>query len=259
MGAYEKSLLKNKYGWTGDKYRGLMGNIVQENYTKISNVVLTADKRRFKKDLQSILPKRDEKTAIIPDVSNVIRRSPTIRKAADRGKLMENSMREELRKIVKRGLLDQNITTTKGTVRKSIAKSVEKQMNAYFENYVKKSPEFGMPKNIHSIAVTETRGVINQVRKEYLSRGLAGNPNIRIVKYWVHNSSLSKTSRHGHIKINGQKREFDEQFDIPIYKMVKGRPVYVNTIKADHPHDPRLPAEEVITCNCETKYKMLKK
>jgi hypothetical protein len=259
MGAYEKALLKDKFGWKGEKYRGLIGKIISENYQKISNSVLTTDKRRFAKDVQNILPKRDEKKAVIPDVSNIIRRSPTIRKAADRGKLLEVSMREELRKIVKRGLLSQNVTTTTGTVRKNISKAIEKEMNNYFEGYTKKHPKYGMPKNIHAIAVTESRSVINQIRNEYLNKALADNPEIEAIKIWKHNDSMSITARFGHKKIDGQKRKFNEPFDIPIYKIIKGRPVFIKTIQADHPHDKRLPAEEVITCNCEAVYKFVKK
>jgi len=258
MGAYEKALLKKKYGWSGQKYRDLMGKVISENYKKISSSVLSADSRRYKKDMTAILGISKEKI-IIPDVSNIIRRSPTIRKSADRGKLLEASMREEMRKIVKRGLLASNITTTGGTVRKNVAKNVEKELNIFFKGYTKKDPKFGMPPNVHAIAVTETRSVISQVRKEYTGRVLADNPDIEIEKTWVHNDSLSEQWRIGHKKIHGQKKKFKEKFIIPVYKKVNGKWRFMGRALADHPHDASLSAEEVIQCNCEAVYRIVKK
>lgn len=259
MGAYETALLQDRYGYSGGKYQELMGQIVDENYSKISESVLTTDKRRFQSNVDATLPKRDAKKFVLPDVSNMIRKSPTIRKAADRGELLGKTMREDLRKTIKRSLLEQNITTTTGKVSIKAIKNVEKNLNGYFEGYVKKVPKFGMPSNVHTIAVTESRSIINQIQHEYSSKMMVDNPGYKMKKKWVHNGGLSDEDRKGHERIDGQTKDLDKPFSIPVY--IKKGGVYVFTgkwIQAMHPHAANLPVSEVIGCHCAAAYIILK-
>ena len=77
MGAFDK--VKKKYGWSGGRYEKLIGRIIAENQKKISYITLTSSKRKFDQALQKI--ERHEKI-VLPDVSALIQRSPTIIKAA---------------------------------------------------------------------------------------------------------------------------------------------------------------------------------
>lgn len=246
MGIFERKLLEKRYGYKGGKLQDLMTQIIRENQGRIAHAVTTTDKRRFEKNVKALAPKSDKgKKIIIPDVSNVIRRSPTIIKAADKGALMAETLRDRLRKDIKQVMLDEGITTTRGTVKRSIARKVEKQIGETFAGYTARNPEFGgVPTNLHAIAVTETRAVINNVRKEYV-QAVAKESGREVMKTWVHNDSLSKTPRPGHERLHGTT--------IPMHKrfVLKGAK---RTYRVDGPHDERLPADEAIQCACELSF-----
>lgn len=247
---FEKALLRKKYKTkvVGEKLADLCGKIVKENQSKISNAVLTTDRRRFDRNISKISPKGQEKRIRLPDVSNVIRRSPVLIKAADQGNMMSRTLRERLRKDLKESMLEANITTKSGKVNKNIARKMEKKIRQTFKDYVRKTPGYDMPANIHTIAVTETRSAINTIRDEYVREVNKETSNeYEIKKAWVHNDSLSKVGRPRHEQLSREKPiPLDARFN-------------VNGHMALRPHDPILPAEEFIGCNCELEYVWIKK
>lgn len=242
MGAFETAYLKRKYGWSGEKLSELSGKIIQENQVKISEAVLNSDKRRLERNVTKLQPKGATKRIVLPPVANIIKRSSTIIKAADRGNLLTKTLRTDLRRALTNVMLDEGITTTKGTVRKSVAKKLEKEIASVFEGYTKKHPGQPMPSNIHTIAVTESRSAINAIREEYITAVDAKSPDgYQILKEWIHNDSLSSQPRLIHKRLHGVRKPLHEDFD-------------VNGQRASRPHDPRLTAEQTIGCNCELAY-----
>lgn len=253
--AMEWASLKGKYGWTGKRYGSLIKKILVENKKVIATSILEQDKKRFEKNLRDLLPKTEKQKVIrMPDISNVIRKSNVIIKAADNGELMNQSRREDMRKILKDVILSKKVDTTKGVVNNSIVKEVESKFKDYFENYTKNSPPYGVPKNLHNIAVTETRSLLNNVRHEYMSKvnDTAKQEGFEMFKTWIHNNSLSKQPRSNHGVLDGVMLPMDAQFHLVGSKDKKH--YYI-----DSPHDYSLPPEEVITCNCDVVYRMKKR
>jgi len=136
----------------------------------------------------------------------------------------------------------------RGTVNKNIEKKLQKQIKQRFENYTKKDPRFGVPKNIKSIAVTESRTVINNIRREYtaeISRQSKGE--LIVFKKWIQNRGLSKEPRDTHKDMSLLPSiPFTEKYSL------KGHSI-------EGAHDPNLPASEIINCKCEMKYFFRKK
>lgn len=81
-----------------------------------------------------------------------------------------------------------------------------------------------------AIARTETIGLSNEVAKTQMSES-----GVVTHKEWY--SIGDERTRESHAMLNGTRIPFNEQFD-------------VNGTMADGPHDPRLPAEEVVNCRC---------
>lgn len=248
MGAYDKALLKKKYGWSGDKYQDLMGKIIKENQTKIADQILNSDKRRFDKNIRALMPKSHEKKFVLPDVGNIIRRSPTILKAADQGKLLMETVRDRIRKDVKDAMLQHGLTTKTGALNKNVVRTLRKNLNETFDGYTKKDPTFKKPTNIEVIAVTETNSVANNVRHEYAKQAeeSAKDSGFEMAKRWKHNPSPKKHPREGHLDLDGEEISMDEQFEL---QGGDGR-----TYLVQRPYDTSLPAGEVIACHCELEY-----
>ncbi|TGK36229.1 hypothetical protein [Leptospira andrefontaineae] len=246
-----KSQYKGK--WDGKNYSDLIKRIVVENQEKISSSILQADKDRLHKNLKSILPKGDkEKDFGPPEISYALKRSSSLIKGADKAKLLSQTRRDEIRKVIKR-VLDAEPTQTKtGAIRKDISKKVETALKGYFEGYTKNSPPYGIPSNLHTIAVTETRTLLNGVRREYLKMTQKELPDFSIMKSWVHNGSLSKNARDNH-------QSMTTKSEIPMDKKFKLKGADGKTYMVEGPHDPSLPAGEIIGCNCEERYRIVKK
>lgn len=250
--AMDWASLKTNYKWTGKRYGSLIKKILVENQKQMSEAILVTDKKRLERNIKSILPKTARfKTIEFPDIGNVIKKSSSIIKAADRGDLMNHDRREDMRKIIQKILTSEKIDS-RGKVKKSLAQKVEKELKEYFQTYTKNSPPYGVPKNLHSIAVTETRSLVNNVRKTYMKEVNKRTKKLgyEMIKIWRHNSSLSKTPRESHRKLDNKKLLMNEKF-----RLESNGNVYM----IDAPHDYTLPPEEVITCNCDLYYKMRKR
>ncbi len=254
--AIDWARLKTNYkdNWSGDNYQELIHKIIVENQKKISQSVLKSDQDRLHNNLNKILPKgTDTKTLKIPDIDYALKRSSTLIKAADNSKLMSITRREEIRKVIKNVLTENPVQTQAGTIRKDISRKVETGLRDYFDGYTKNSPPYGIPKNLHAIAVTETRSVVNNARREYMQMAKAElEDECTILKSWVHNGTLSKHARSPHVSLaKSRPIELDQKF---LVKSAEGK-----THFADGPHDYALPPSEVINCSCEIRYSIKRK
>lgn len=248
MARFDKKILMNKYRWNGRNVSELMEKILSFNRTKIAEAVLTSDRRRFERNLKIIEPKFQEKKIVIPDVGNVIRKSPTIIKAAERGKLIADTLRERIRKDIKAAMLENGVNNKNGTVNKNVTRSLRAKLNTTFNDYTRKDPTFKTPTNIEAIAVTETRTVMNTVRNDY-AKEVSQNTQkdgFSMVKTWQHNRSPGGMPRKSHEALDGKTIGIEEKFTI-----MDNNQTYLT----EHPHSPVLPASQTITCRCELLYR----
>lgn len=256
MTALDEARLKSKYGWKGGKYANLIGKILKENQEKIALTVTSIDQTKFEAQLNHLKPKKPgSKKIIVPDARDLVAKSPTIIKAATQGELISKTLREKLSRGVKDALLSENITTTRGTVRKNLAQKVKANLQEVYNGYTRNDPMHQMPANIHAIAVTETRKVVNTIRHEYV-REVSKETGAETKKEWIHNGSLSQTARKGHLKLSRQRPiGLHDKFAVQGYKMKGKKWVSTGeTYMAEYPHDASLPASETISCSCEMAY-----
>lgn len=248
---FERARLKKKYNFSGKDYGKLMERIARENAEKIGAAVANSDRKKLQRNIKDLEPKgKRGKKIKLPDVSSIIRRSPTILKAAENGRLLTKTLREKMRKAVKEVMLEEGISTTRGTVPKSLSAKVEKRFQETFKEYAERNPKYGMPTNVHTIAVTEARSAANGIRREYMD-AVAQETDRQLLKRWKHNADMSKHPRGNHRAMDGKEVKAGRKFKL---KGADGR-----TYLTDGPHAPELPIGEKAGCNCEESFRFAEK
>lgn len=249
-------------GWSGGMYRSLMQIILSENTESISNKIAKLNQSDWNKALKKITPV--EKKFIMPDISSVLpKRSVFIRKGAEQGTILSDTLRDRLTKDL-RDTLNQFTPKTgeakflkrrgaeAGKINNKLVIQFEKTISNTFKNYTKKDPKYGMPPNIHNIAVTEMRSTINTIKSQYTAKMLEENPDMIVLKQWIQNRSLAVEPRKGHGIVSSRKPiPLNKYYNVPHYIKKGKKLIRVRTDLMMHPHDPDAPADTVIGCNCE--------
>lgn len=256
--------LRNRYGYKGQNLRELMEPIIHNNTQNISRRIGEVSQRNWSKALRKISTK--QKQFIAPDFSEVLpARSVFIRKAAQDGRLIKDTLRDALTKNLRNTL---NTFTDKtgeakfirrrgtlaGKINENLITEFQKKITSTFINYRRKDPKLGMPSNISAIAVTEMRSSINGMKNAYNKKLSEDNPEITMKKQWIQNRNLSKEPRPGHRNVNGKKIPMGQAFEVPLIKKVAGKWMNFGITMMMHPHDPEAPADQVIHCNCDIRY-----
>jgi hypothetical protein len=247
------SKLSKKTGWTGGKLQNLMSSVVEFNTDKIINKT----KRIAVKDMKEVAEGLTTrlKAIEIPNVEEIFpARSVFIRKSAEKGKLLVDNLRDDLSKDLRSAMRSNNMMYAPGTntqkVTKTLVNDVENRITKTFQGYTKKNPKFGIPTNVHAIAVTEVRSSVAAIKKEYITKLVAVNDLVS-TKIWKHNPQLSRTiPRPEHAALNGIVKDIDGTYTI---KSETGN------YTVHGPHDGSLPVSQVISCHCDLVYRVRKK
>jgi hypothetical protein len=264
MAKTDLNRLIEKYGQTnitGKRYQELMAQIIARNSRNIMNSIGRISERNMRRQIKNITDAETKRpvTVVFPPYEEILpKKRPMINKSFEKGKKINDTLKSRLTNDLRNSIKGFEIEGKRyrGRLRPEMIKNFEKQLKQTFQEYTKKDPKFGMPTNIHSIAVTEMRSAVNEMRDDYIKEVLDRNDHLEAWKYWIHNKSLSKEPRPGHMAMHMKKVRFDELFTVPTYKKTKGRWVRTGTIKMSRPHDPNAPIGEKITCSCELKYTM---
>jgi len=270
--------LMQRYGWTGGAYRSLMTEVIAAQSQQVSNRI--GEVQKAKLDKQARLAERRTGTKLrVPDLSEVLpARSVHIRKAADRGKLLSDRLRSSLTRELRTAVLDwmaegkplmQGARGEKrGRMNPELSRQFEDKVRAVFASYAKRDPSIGIPPNCRTIADTEIRASVNEIKHGYVARLAEQNrEGFEVMKTWVHHPELSKDPRPGHHALNGKSVPLDGYFRVPTYERIgtvksgpgAGRSRWRKTgkfVELRHPHDPQAPIEEVASCHCEADYTM---
>lgn len=245
--------LKRKFGFVGEKYRKVVSKIIAYGTGKVGKAVAKKSGDNYDKTFKK-LGKKD-KRIILPRISDVVPPEDVfIRKAETSGRLITDSLRDQLRDNLKEVLEDSVIRergTLAGTMNPDAEKIFQEKIGKTFENYTKKDPRYGVPSNIRTIAVTEIRSTINNVKDAYVQRLMQEHPEAEVNKKWIHNPHLSKEPRYSSHGVAGRGKAipFNQNFVFPA-SAGKGK------ISMMYPHDPSAPLSETIGCHCELEYRV---
>lgn len=260
--------LKEKYNLEpgelrGEKFRKVMAEIIATNNENIARATGRISRVNYDKQAKKI--KKNGKRIILPSVEEVLpKRSVFVRKAAQDGNIITDTLRDVLTKNLRETLVNFKTKTGEqafvrrrgaraGTINPAVIAEFRKSITETYQNYTKRDPSIGIPKNIRAIAITEVRSTIDAMKHEYNTQLIRRNPNIRMQKRWIQNRSLSIEPREDHAAVDGKRIEFGEPFRVPLTRKKNG--VLTRTITLmQYPHDPTAPAEQVINCSCEAEY-----
>ena len=185
-----------------------------------------------------------------------------MRKGAENGRFIVDTLKDRLTKDLRQAVKEwskkpyvqikgKKLKYRKDVINPEIIKKFQMNIRNTFETYTKKDSKYGVPSNIHNIAVTEVRSNIDEIKYKYTERLLQRNDDLEAWKRWKHNRRLSKKYRFGHMMADGQTVKINEEFAINTYKEVKGFLYPTGVVRCRYPHDPRLPLKEIVGCNCE--------
>ena len=209
--------LAKKYGVDieGTTYTKVVQEIINENVARASKKMGDLSNRRMK---QAFADSIKDGIVDLPTyaISNV-----TVRKGAEDGKMITDTLRDVLTRGLRKAITDNPNDTEKAI--------------AQMQSHIKDTFTTYTTSHAKMIAVTEVRSSVDLSKAEYVRELVARNPNkLRVTKKWVHHDHLVKVPRPTHKAIDGEKVLFNQPFSIGLM----------------YPHDPNAPASEVIGCQC---------
>lgn len=209
--------LAKKYGVDieGTTYAKVVQEIINENVARASKKMGGLSNRRMK---QAFADSIKDGIVDLPvyAISNL-----TVRKGAEDGKMITDTLRDVLTRGLRKAITDNPNDTEKAI--------------AQMQSHIKDTFTTYTTSHAKMIAVTEVRSSVDLSKAEYVRELIARNPNkLRVIKKWIHHDHLVKTPRLTHKAIDGEKVLFDQPFSIGLM----------------YPHDPNAPASEVIGCQC---------
>jgi hypothetical protein len=271
MSKIHKDRLLKSYGELKKKRGKLMNDILAKHTEDIHKRVITTQYTMLTDRLQKIINQIQN----IPDMSDTKKRirvqehAFNIPKVFDtvkphivwadnaeaRGHVITDNLRERisgnLKKIITKPEYSRTRGKLTGTLKDQAILDMRKELRLTFYNYTKVDPTIGIPKNIKAIATTETRRVVNQTKQDYVSAFVSANPDIIMIKRWIHGGNVwgarNYHPRRNHRKLHGKEITFDQDFMI---KDETTGAVYL----VPCPHDESLPPEQVIGCQCSIQY-----
>lgn len=253
--------LKQRYGWTGGKYRALMRKIIAENTRSIGDAVARVNESEIRRQAKKL----GKKFVVVnlPKIEQAIP-GPDVyfRKGAERGKLLADSLRDRLAGDLRAAMTDFRTKTglpgyvrrrgaAKGQMDPSLVMDLRRRIVRTFGSYTRVDPEIGVPANVRAIAITEARSVVDGVKNQYFHRLFAENPKMRMRKRWVHHPTMSRHPRPGHREMHGREVDMDERFPVPVYE---GDSPTGAVVLMAFPHDGSGGPEQDINCNCDADY-----
>lgn len=259
--------LKEKYPdqVSGANYRDLMEEIISSNHENIHRAIGRVQSDHWGKQAAKI-KRSTSKQISVPGLEDVLpKRSVFLRKGSEQGQMISDSLRDQLtsnlRESVKeylkegKGSMQYKRGEERGRIRPELIDRLQASLTNTFEGYTKPDAT-GVPPNIRTIAETEARSAISDIKHQWAEKLQEQNQGkIQTVKIWRHHPSLSKRPRPGHRMIDGQERPINVPFKVPelsrsrMFGVSLGGYVYMM-----HPHDPTAPADQVIGCHCEVDY-----
>lgn len=209
--------LAKKYGVDieGATYAKVVQEIINENVARASKKMGDLSNRRMKQAFADSIKDGivDLPAYAIPNV--------TVRKGAEDGKMITDTLRDTLTRGLRKAITDNPNDTEKAIVQ--MQSHVKDTFTTYTTSHAK------------MIAVTEVRSSVDLSKAEYIRELINRNPNkLRVTKKWIHHDHLVKVPRLTHKAIDGEKVLFNQPFSIGLM----------------YPHDPNAPASEVIGCQC---------
>jgi hypothetical protein len=240
------------------EYRNILTEIFHVNIEDVAPKIAQRSIRNWNKTLSET-----KRKYIVPEYEHVVPSSEDIR-SRSRGQTegISNNLRmaltDRLREKANTFLgRHKEETYLKKRINGKLEREFEDDVRDTMRSFTRKDPDFGMPSNIHAIAVTELRTTIANIKRNVADQIRAENPGIIPKKTWIHNPHLSKNIKNirlGHKAMNEKSLPMDSVFDVPLIVSIGGNNFQIGTTPMMAPHDPNAPASQLISCHCDIVY-----
>lgn len=249
---------------SGFNYSQIMGEILANNAEATQRAVARIKNENLAKQASRI-KRSTAKQLAVPDLAEVLpKRSVFIRKGAQNGQIISETLRDrltaDLRATVKefmaegKGSMQYRRGEARGQIRPELVTRMEDRLRQTFEGYTKPDAQ-GVPSNLRTIAETETRSAISDIKHQWAQRVQDANRgSLRMVKTWRHHPSLSERPRSGHRMLDGKTIPMDAFFRVPLLIRDKRGFRWGEIENMLHPHDPTASAGNTINCKCNCDY-----
>ena len=246
-------------------FQGVMNEIIANNHENIQRAVARVKVDEFSR-VAAKVKRSTTRQLTVPALEEVLpKRSVYIRKGQEQGRLLTDTLRDQLTKDLRSSVADFLKTgqgsmqykkgEARGQINPKLIAQFREKIAGTFEGYTKPGAT-GIPSNIDAIATTEVRSAIDDIKHTFNTRLQEQNAGkIQIVKTWHQHTSLARNPRENHNAVDGITLPIDAYFQVPRMQWVKGKGLAVTGMTMMlHPHDPSAPVDQVVSCSCECVY-----
>jgi hypothetical protein len=254
--------LRERFGWTGGKYRALMAGIVSKTHATVQERVATLSEEHFRGQLRRMKKSTARQLQIPKAIEVQLSRQQQIRKGATNGALLADTMRTKLSQALRTTMAEYIASDhehsrgqARGTVNPALVDQFQGRISELFSEYTQ-SGNGEFPPNIRTIAETEVRSAASDTKHQYaVSLAEANRGKIFMTKTWIHRPGLSAEPREGHAMEDGRTIGLHDRFMVANMVKRHGTWWHQGDVAMLHPHDPSAPPEQVINCHCEVNYR----
>lgn len=233
--------LTRKYRKAGT-YAELVQEVIAHNTEKVVRGLGRVSEARYRRAADRALgrgalelPRWDE---VVPA------RAVWLRKSMESGEVISETLRARLTAAMRAELVDWRGAegAAPGRVPPELLRRLEGRIALEMQSYTRPSAP-GRASSARTIAVTEARSAVDEVKFEYAkAMALANTDRLAVRKRWKHNDSLVRAPRPGHRALDGAEVGLYESFTVQTPR---------GPVQMMYPHDPSAPAGEVIGCQCD--------
>jgi hypothetical protein len=245
--------LKKKHNWDGKNPFVLLTSMFAKGRKKIENRIVQETSEAWKKKEKTI-GKID-----LPNASDFLTsNTQLVTLSILKGQKVTDDLKANILNDLKRAIESTEIKTKEGgLLSEEVINKFQSNITETFDAYKGKGTI--SEGKIKSIAVTESRDVINKIKYDYAQTVLNNNPDIILFKEWQHYPSKSKEPRKGHAEKNKEQKQMNELYVVNYYKKVKGAFVKAGQDYMKYPHDSNIGARQNANCHCDISFNIKRK
>jgi len=247
---------KEKFNWEGKNAKELIVNIFASNKKKLQESILQDTFNEYKKQ-EKYLGKLN-----LPKPSDLLSNNNTLVKLSviDSEKVTDK-LKSKLRKDLNNTILalqGKDLFKDGNLVSDKFVSTFKGKLEKTFSSYIKEGKI--KDSKLKSIAVTESRNIINNLKYAYALKVADNNTDVIIEKEWQHYPNKSDNPRQGHAEKDKERIDLRDYFKVNHYNKGKqGLLVYKGTDYMFLPHDVNASARQNVNCNCDIRFIIRKK
>jgi len=246
--------LVNKFNWNGKSLNELFISMFSSSKKKIENKILQDTFKEYKK-AESKLGKIN-----LPNTKDFLSSEAKLVKLSKfKGKEINDNLKQKIKNdLIKTIEEDKKSLTFNELLDVSFTDRFKSKLSKTLNSYNSKDKD-GLSK-LESIALTESRNVVNSLKYNYALAVANNNRNIIVTKMWKHYPYKSKFPRKGHAEKDKESIDIRSNFIVNYYVLGKNKKqVKKGTDVMRYPHDSNSDSRQIVNCHCDIFFSIERK